>query len=84
VGEAAPGYTIRARAPLAGLRAALAAEPWVVSVEQVGVEELHLTATSVDVIEQRLAPVLAEAGARLISVVPSGADLERVFLELTT
>ena len=38
---------------------------------------------SLDAAEGNLVATLAAAVARVISIVPSGADLERVFLELT-
>jgi len=82
VGDAAPDYVLRVRRPLAPLVEALEHEPWVRHVEQLGAEELLVRAISPDDAETHLAGVVDRAGARLVSVVPAGADLERVFLEL--
>jgi ABC-2 type transport system ATP-binding protein len=83
VGAAAPDYTIRLRPPVAPAVAELARQPWVQAVEQVGAEEVHVRAASAEEAERHLVPTLAVAGARVVSVVPAGADLERVFLALT-
>jgi ABC-2 type transport system ATP-binding protein len=82
VGQAAPVYAVRARPPLGPLVTALGQQSWVTTVEQVGAEELEVHVTSLGAAEEKLASVLAAAGARVVSVVPSGADLEQVFLEL--
>ena len=82
VGGAAPACRVRLRPPAAPVADALAAEPWVTAVEQLGAEELRVVATSLDEAEQHLAAALAASGARVVSIVPAGADLERVFLEL--
>jgi ABC-2 type transport system ATP-binding protein len=82
VGRAAPAYTLRARPPLGPVADALARQPWVTSVEQEGAEVLAVAVSSRTDAETGLARTLADADARLISLVPSGADLERVFLEL--
>jgi ABC-2 type transport system ATP-binding protein len=82
VGRAAPEYAVRVRQPAGPVIEALRAEPWVQEVEQLGSEELRVLATSTPEAERHLAPALAAAGARVVSIVPSGADLERVFLEL--
>ncbi len=82
VGHAAPTYTIRLRPPLGPVVAALDASPWVRTVEQVGAEELRVTVDHLRDAEEHLAATLADAGARVVSFVPAGADLEQVFLEL--
>jgi ABC-2 type transport system ATP-binding protein len=83
VGAAAPEYTIRLRAPVAPVVAELARQPWVRAVEQVGAEEIHVRAASLDEAERHLVAALAGIGARVVSMVPAGADLEQVFLALT-
>ena len=83
IGRAAPSYTIRVRGSTESVAAALDREPWVQRVTRVGTEVLEVTATSAREAECGLAPALAAANAQVVSVVPSGADLETVFLELT-
>ena len=82
VGHAAPAYTVRVRPPVGPVVDALRAASWVRSVEQVGAEEIHLRVESLADAERHLIPVLAAAGADVVSVVPTGTDLEQVFLEL--
>jgi ABC-2 type transport system ATP-binding protein len=82
VGQAAPTYVLRARPPLSPLIELLAREPWVVSVEQLGAEELEVRVTSLQGAQDGLVAALARAHAQLISVVPKTVDLEQVFLEL--
>jgi len=82
-GQASPAYTIRVRGPAAPLVDVLTSTSWVHHVEQVGAEVLEVAATSLDDAERGLAPALAAAGVPIVSVVPSGANLENVFLELT-
>ena len=82
VGRAAPEYVVRLRAPVRPVLEALQAQPWVQAVEQLGAEELRVLASSTQDAERHLVPALSAAGARVVSIVPSGADLERVFLEL--
>jgi ABC-2 type transport system ATP-binding protein len=82
VGRAAPSYTLRARPPLGPVAAALARQPWVTNVEQEGGEVLAVGVSSRPDAEAGFPTVLADADAHLISLVPAGADLEQVFLEL--
>jgi hypothetical protein len=83
VGHASPAYTVRVRDGIDDVAAALAGEAWVGAVERLGAEELRVTATALDDAQRRLVPALAATGARIVSVLPAEADLERVFLELT-
>ncbi len=82
VGRAAPEYAVRVRMPVDPVIDALTAQAWVQQVEQLGAEELRVLATSTADAERHLVPTLASVDARVISIVPAGADLERVFLEL--
>ena len=64
---------------------ALGAEPWVTSVERTdGPSELRVGVRSIEEAERGLAGARGHAGARITSVEPEAADLERVFLELTS
>ena len=74
------GLTPQSTAPVL---ATLGAQTWGLAVEQSGAEELLVQVESLDAAEGHLVATLAAAGARVIGIVPSGADLERVFLELT-
>ncbi len=84
-GSAAPGYRIRVRDGADRVAAALRAEPWVASVSPAdGRGDLRVAVRSVDEAERDLVRVLAATGARVVSVEPEAADLERVFLDLTS
>ena len=82
VGRAAPAYTVRARPPLEPVIAALRAADWVRCVDRIGPELLEIGVESAAVAEEQLVRRLASTGAHVVSVNPSGTDLERVFLEL--
>jgi ABC-2 type transport system ATP-binding protein len=82
-GRAAPAITVRLRPPVDGVARALQAAPWVLAVEHEGPNRLRITVSSTDAAEDGLARVLADAGARVVGVMPTAVDLEHVFLELT-
>jgi ABC-2 type transport system ATP-binding protein len=80
----APAYLVRVREPAPGVAEALRAEPWVRAVGEAGRGELRVEVASVPAAEAGLVGVLARTGARVVSVEPEEADLETVFLELTS
>jgi ABC-2 type transport system ATP-binding protein len=84
VGHAVPAYRVHLRSPSAAAADSLRAEPWVKDVTVVQSEWLHVKVRSLEEAESRLTPALALAGARVISLAPEAADLEQVFLELTS
>jgi ABC-2 type transport system ATP-binding protein len=84
VGHAVPAYRVHLRSPAPAVADALRAEPWVKDVAVVQSEWLHVRVRSLEEAERQLAPALARAGARVISLAPEAADLEHVFLELTS
>jgi ABC-2 type transport system ATP-binding protein len=77
-----PAYVVRLRSELEPVAEALRAEPWVERVDAVGAGELRVAVRALAEAERGLAPALARTGARVISVEPEEADLEKVFLEL--
>lgn len=77
-----PAYVVRLRSELEPTAEALRAEPWVERVDAVGAGELRVAVRSLADAERGLAPALARTSARVISVEPEEADLEKVFLEL--
>jgi ABC-2 type transport system ATP-binding protein len=83
VDGASPTYLIRLRDGRDHAIAALEAAPWVESVEPVGDRDLRIGTRSLEDAERRLTPVLADSGARVISLEPDAPTLERVFLEVT-
>jgi ABC-2 type transport system ATP-binding protein len=84
VGRAGTIFRIRLREPLDGLVASLQSASWAGSVEQLAPGDLRVTTIDPGEAERSLIRVLADAGAAVISVTPEGADLEDVFLELTS
>jgi ABC-2 type transport system ATP-binding protein len=80
----APAYLVRLRPPVEAALAGLRAAPWVRAVQVAGAGELRLEVTSIAEAESGLVTALAKAGARVVSVEPAAADLETVFLELTS
>ncbi len=84
VGHAVPAYRVHLRSPASAAADALRAEPWVKDVTVVQSEWLHVKVRSLEEAESRMTPALALAGARVISFAPEAADLEQVFLELTS
>jgi ABC-2 type transport system ATP-binding protein len=84
VGRAVPAYRLHLRSPAQPVADALRRQDWVVSVEQETQHRLHLSVRSLSAAEKNLPVVLADAGAQVISMGPEAADLEDVFLELTS
>ena len=84
VGRAVPAYRVHLRSPVAPVTSALRAEEWVTgAVEEAG-GWLRITVRSLAEAELLLPKALAACDARVISVAPEAADLEDVFLELTS
>jgi ABC-2 type transport system ATP-binding protein len=83
-GRVAPAYLVRVREPTKPVVAALLGERWVKAVEDEGHGELRVAVSSVGEAESLLVRVLARTGARVVSLEPAAADLESVFLELTS
>ncbi|MCU7729522.1 ABC transporter ATP-binding protein [Actinoplanes sp. KI2] len=83
VGRATPAYHLRLRSGTDPAEALLRRQPWVTSVRPEGAG-LVIGVRTLDEAETHLAGVLAEAGAKVISVGPREAELEDVFLELTS
>ena len=77
-------YVVRVREPVEPLAQALAGQPWVRETSPLGHGRLRIEVTSVAEAEARVAGVVDSVGARLISFEPEAADLESVFLELTS
>ena len=84
VGRAVPAYLVRVREPAEPVVAHLRAQPWVAAVEQRPAGKLRIEIRSLPEAEGCLPRVLADSGARVVSLEPSTADLEDVFLELTS
>jgi ABC-2 type transport system ATP-binding protein len=84
VGRAVPAYRIHVRAPVEPVAEALRGNEWVTGVERTGPEMLRVAVRSLAEAEQHLPSALADSGARVVSMAPLAADLEDVFLELTS
>ena len=84
VGHAAPAAEVRVRGDLEPVSEHLRARSWVTHVETFASDGLRVTAGSIDQIERLLVPALAEISAPVVSLTPVRADLEHVFLELTS
>jgi ABC-2 type transport system ATP-binding protein len=84
VGRAVPAYRVHVRPPTDEVAQALRAQPWVTGVEPDGPETLRVMVGSLADAESRLPGTLSAAGARVVSLAPVAADLEDVFLELTS
>jgi ABC-2 type transport system ATP-binding protein len=84
VGRAVPAYRIHVRPPVAPVTQALRGQAWVTGVEETGAEVLRVTVRSLAEAERHLPGTLSECGARVVSMAPLAADLEDVFLELTS
>jgi hypothetical protein len=69
---------------VAPVAAFLRDQDWVTGVEEAGTELLRITVRSLEEAESRLSGALAGSGARVVSLAPQAADLEDVFLELTS
>jgi ABC-2 type transport system ATP-binding protein len=79
-----PAYLVRIRPPLEPVADAIAREPWASAVSDVGFGRLRVEVASIADAERGIVAALAACGARVISVEPVTADLESVFLELTS
>lgn len=77
-------YIVRVREPVEPLAQALARQPWVREVSALAHGRLRVDVASVVEAESHIAGVVDATGARLISFEPEAADLESVFLELTS
>ena len=84
VGRAGVIYRVRLRTPNSAAVQSLEAASWVHSIEQSSPMEFLVAAVGPGEAEKNLIRVLADARAEVISVTPEGADLEDVFLELTS
>lgn len=84
VGRAAASYRVRLRVADPDVIRMLEEAPWVLGVEVMDPTVLRVSATDAAEAERNLVKVLAQAGASVISILPEGADLEDVFLELTS
>jgi ABC-2 type transport system ATP-binding protein len=84
VGRAVPAYLVRVRNPELDLAAGLRNEPWVTGVAATAEGEWRIEVESLAAAEERLAGVLAGAGAHVIALGPAEVTLEQVFLELTS
>jgi ABC-2 type transport system ATP-binding protein len=77
-------YVIRIREPVEPLAEALDREPWVREVSSLAHGRLRVEVESVAQAESGVAGVVDAVGARLISFEPEAADLESMFLKLTS
>jgi ABC-2 type transport system ATP-binding protein len=84
VGRAVPAYRVHLRSPVAPAAAALRDQSWVTGVAENAESWLRVTVRSLAEAERHLPAALAGCAARVISVSPEAADLEDVFLELTS
>jgi ABC-2 type transport system ATP-binding protein len=84
VGRAVPAYRVHLRPPVEPVAECLLAQEWITGVEQPAPQWLRLGVQSLAEAELRLPKALASCGARVVSLAPQAADLEDVFLELTS
>jgi len=84
VGRAVPAYRVRLRPPVEPVAECLRGQEWITNVERLGEDGLRVAVRSMTEAEQYLAKALADCGARVVSLAPQAADLEDVFLELTS
>ena len=84
VGRAVPAYRVRVRPPVEPVAECLRGQEWITSVESRGDDWLRVAVRSMAEAELCLAKALADCGARVVSLAPQAADLEDVFLELTS
>ncbi len=80
----APAYLVRLRSDVRPVASTLLGEPWVRGVVDQGHGALRVEVTSISEAEAGLVATLARTQARVVSVEPAAADLESVFLELTS
>ncbi|MFH1104288.1 MAG: ABC transporter ATP-binding protein [Actinomycetota bacterium] len=79
-----PVYLIRLRSAAQPVIDALRAAAWVLRVSEAGRDEVKVEVASAAEAEAGLVPILAAVGARVVSIEPVAADLESVFLEITS
>jgi ABC-2 type transport system ATP-binding protein len=84
VGRAVPAYRVRLRSSSEPVIEALTRQAWVSSVGEPLPQRLHIKVRSLSDAERHLPTVLGDCGAQVVSIVPDAADLEEVFLELTS
>jgi ABC-2 type transport system ATP-binding protein len=84
VGRAVPAYVVRLRGPVEPIAETLRGHEWITEVTSIGPERLRISVRSMAEAERSLTGALAESGARVVSLAPQAADLEAVFLELTS
>lgn len=84
VGHAAPAVEVRLGGDVGRAVEHLGGQRWVTHVERAGRDRLRVTAASLDEGQRHLIPALAALGDPVVSLSPVGADLEHVFLELTS
>jgi ABC-2 type transport system ATP-binding protein len=84
VGRAGVIYRVRLRGSDEAVLRTLTAADWVQSVDRIGPGDVRVTASGPNEAELNLVKALASVDAAVISVTPEGADLEDVFLELTS
>ncbi len=84
VGKAQPRYLVRLRPPTGDIAAHLSTAGWIDEVTHIDRDMLRITAASLELMEERLAPTLAAAGAHVVSLAPEAPSLEDVFLEVVS
>ncbi|HZM83951.1 MAG TPA: ABC transporter ATP-binding protein [Candidatus Limnocylindrales bacterium] len=84
VGRAVPAYRVHLRSPAGPVVEALRRQEWVTAVAEPLPRRLHIKVRSLADAERQLAALLGESGALVVSLTPDAADLEDVFLELTS
>ena len=84
VGRAVPAYRVQLRSPAAPVASALRRQEWVTEVTEPQPQRLHIKVRSLADAERHLIALLGETGAQVVSLSPDSADLEDVFLELTS
>jgi ABC-2 type transport system ATP-binding protein len=84
IGKAVPAYRVRLRGPVARVVQRLRGEEWVTGVAEDAGEILRVGVRSLAEAELQLPRTLAACDARVVSLEPQAADLENVFLELTS
>jgi len=84
VGKAQPRYLVRVRPPIDDLVARLQPTDWIEEVVAVDPELIRITGASLELMEAKLVPALAAAGAHVVSLAPEAPSLEDVFLEVVS
>ena len=84
VGKAQPRYLVRVRPPIDDLVARLQPTGWIEEVVAVDPELIRITGASLELMEAKLVPALAAAGAHVVSLAPEAPSLEDVFLEVVS